>query len=128
MNSARVAVVAVGILLPYAARLPGTLTRGPDWLWSYFGGGLGATLFFAGLNAICWGSVLAASFSYRNPRSVWFPAVLGFSLPFYLHASVDLSSDPQAAIALVLIPLLSLPLIFVGWLVGRWFDGKMQTD
>lgn len=124
MNSARALVVVVGVLLPYAARLPGLLTRGPDWLWSYFVSGVGATLFFGGLNAITWGSVLAASFSYRNPRAVWFPAVMGFSLPAYLHASVDLSSDPQAAIALVLIPLLSLPPIFIGWLVGRWYDRK----
>lgn len=124
MIRARALVITTGVALPYLARLPGVLTRGPDWLWSYFSGGIGALLFFGGLNAICWGTVLAASFSFRNPRAVWFPAVFGFSLPVYFHSSVDLSSDPQAAIALVQIPLLSLPLVFLGWLVGGWFDRK----
>ena len=124
MIKARALVIAIGVALPYLARLPGVLTRGPDWLWSYFSGGIGAVLFFGGLNAICWGAVMAASFSFRNPHAVWFPAVFGFSLPAYLHASLDLSSDPQAAIAFVMIPLLSLPLVFLGWLVGRWFDRK----
>jgi len=124
MIKTRIAIVAVGVVLPYAARLPGALTSGPDWLWSYFGDGLGAVLFFGAFNAICWGAILAASYTYRNPHAVWFPAVLGFVFSAFMHVSLDLSADAQAAIALALIPILSLPLVFVGWLVGRWFDRR----
>ena len=124
MIKTRVAIVVVGVLLPYAARLPGVLTRGPEWLWSYFGEGLGAVLFFGAFNAICWGAILAASYTYSNPHAVWFPAILGFVFPAFMHVSLDLSSDAQAAIALLLIPMLSLPLVFVGWIVGKWFDRR----
>ena len=124
MIKTRIAIVIVGVVLPYAARLPGMLTNGPEWLWSYFGDGLGAAFFFGGLNAICWGAIFAASYAYRNPHAVWFPATLGFAFPAFMHASIDLTADAQAAIALVLIPLFSLPLVFVGWLLGKWFDRR----
>lgn len=38
---ARFAIAVVG-QLPYVARLPGVLTHGPDWLWSYLGDGSGS--------------------------------------------------------------------------------------
>lgn len=122
MINARFAIAVVGFLLPYVARLPGVFVYGPDWLWSYFGDGLGLSVLLGGFNAINWGAVLAASSTYRNPHAAWFPVVLGFAFPAFAHASLDLSSDAQAAISLVLIPIFSLPLVFAGWLVGRWFD------
>lgn len=127
MIKTRWVIVMVGVLLPYAARLPGVLTNGPDWLWSYFGDGLGAVLLLGAFNAICWGAILVASNSYSNPHAAWFPALAGFAFPAFMHATLDLSSDPQAAIALVLIPLFSLPLVWVGWLAGRWFDHRTKV-
>jgi len=124
MIKTRVAIVVVGVLLPYAARLPGVLTRGPEWLWSYFGEGLGAVLLFGAFNAICWGAILAASYTYSNPHAVWFPAIPGFVFLAFMHVSLDLSADAQAAIALLLIPMFSLPLVFVGWMAGKWFDRR----
>lgn len=124
MLRSRIAVVVVGIVLPYTARLPGVLTNGPDWLWSYLSGGVRGVVVFGGFNAICWGAILAASYTYRHPQAVWFPALLGFALPAFMHASLNLASDAQAAIALVLIPVFALPLVFVGWLMGRWFDRR----
>lgn len=124
MRTARILVVLVGILLPYAARIPGTFTHGSGWLTSYWGFGPGAVLFLSAFNAICWASILAATFSYRSPRSVWFPPVLGFGLPTFAHANLDLNADAQAAIALVFIPIYALPLVFAGCLLGLWFDRK----
>lgn len=124
MIKSRIAIVVVGILLPYVARLPGVFTHGPDWLWSYLGHGVAAALFFGLFNAIAWGAVLKASYSYRNPHAVWFAAVPAFVFLAANHAFLDLSADPQAALGLLFIPLYSLPLVWVGWLAGKWFDQR----
>ncbi len=126
MKTARLLIVLIGILLPYLARTPGTLVKGPDWFTSYLGGGFGGVMFFGIFNAFCWGSILAATFSYRHARSIWFPVFFGFAFPLWEHAFLDLSSDAQAAVALVFIPLYSLPLVFIGWLAGLWFDRKLS--
>lgn len=120
--------MAVGILLPYLARLPGVFVFGVDWFTAYLGDGIGAVLFLEGLNGVCWGSILGASFTYRHARSVWFPAVLGFAFPAIAHACLDLSSDSTAAVAIVFIPLYSLPLVFLGWLLGLWFDRRSASE
>ena len=126
MKTARILIVVVGILLPYLARIPGTFTRGADWFTSYLGDGIGAVIFFGAFNAICWGSILGASFSYRHSSSIWFPAVFGFAFPAVAHAFMDLSSSSTAAVALVFIPIYSLPLILVGWLAGLWYDRRLS--
>jgi hypothetical protein len=128
MRRARIAVVVFGVLLPFAARIPGVAWKGTDWLTSYFGTGLAAILLISAFNGICWGSILLCTFTYRNARAVWFPAVLGFGLPAIAHGCLDLSSDAQAAVALVFIPVFSLPLVLGGWLVGLWFDRRVFGD
>ena len=114
----RVSIVLFGISLPYLARVPGSLTRGPDWLDSYLEMGVGGFVFFGSLNAFCWGAVLAFTLSYRHATTALFPAVLGFAFPACAHATLDLSSDAQAAIALIFIPIYSLPLVAAGGLIG----------
>jgi hypothetical protein len=126
MKTARLLVIVVGVLLPYLARIPGMAVNGVGWFTSYLGGGLAGVAFIGAFNAVCWVSILAATCTYRHARSVWFPAVLGFALPAIVHASVDLAADAQAAIVLVFIPLYSLPLVFIGWLIGRWYDRKIS--
>lgn len=126
MKTSRILIVIVGILLPYLARVPGTFTRGADWFTSYLGNGIGAVILLGALNAICWGSILGTSFSYRHSSSVWFPAAFGFAFLAVAHAFVDLSSSSTAAIALVFIPIFSVPLVLVGWLVGLWFDRRLS--
>jgi hypothetical protein len=126
MKTARILIVVVGILLPYLARIPGVFVKGADWFTSYLDGGIGGFLFFGVFEAICWGSILGASFSYRHSRSVWFPAIFGFIFPALGNAFLDLSSSSTAAVALVFIPIYSLPLMVVGWLIGLWFDRKIS--
>lgn len=48
LRNARIIVVVVGVLLPYAARLP----RGAEWLHQYTDVGLGGWLFLGAFNAI----------------------------------------------------------------------------
>lgn len=118
MKSARILVVAIGILLPYLVRLP----FGKEWVEQYMQGGISGWLFFGAFNAIAWGSILALSFLYRRPRSLIFPAVFGFGFLAWAHASLDLGSDAQAAIALIFIPIYAVAPILVGGLVGLLFD------
>lgn len=121
MTLARWLIVLVGILLPYAARIPGIYSHGLSWLTSYVGGWQ-AVVFFGSFNAICWVSILIATIPYRDVRSVWFPSLLGFGALAVGHAVIDLSADAQAAIGLIFIPIYSLPFVFVGGLIGLAFD------
>src|SRR6476659_3659337 len=104
MSRARVAIAAVGILMPYLARIPGTLSRGSSWLTSYLGGGIGGFLFFGGFKAIVWRTLIGLSYLVRKPSPLIVPSVAGFGFLAYAHAHLDLASDAQAAVALVFIP------------------------
>ena len=128
MSVARCLVVLVGILLPYAIRILGMPAHGASWFTSYLGDGIDALLFFGAFNAICWGSILLATLTYRHVRSVWFPALLGFAVPAYYHATLDLASSSTAAIGLIFIPIYSLPCVFAGWLIGLLFDRLVFAD
>lgn len=118
MGKARLTVILVGILLPYAARLP----RGVDWLQQYTNNGIGGWLFLAGFNAIAWGAIVAVSFLYKRPSSVWAPALLGFGFLAFAHYSLDLAADAQAAVALAFIPIYALVPIALGAIVGYFMD------
>jgi hypothetical protein len=122
MITARIAVALIGIALPYLARLPGIFSRGPDWLTSYFGSGPGAFVFFGAFNAINWGAIVLGTLAFRSVPAVFVATIVGFALPIYAHATLDLASDAQAAIGLIFIPIYSLPLVGLGWLLGLGVD------
>ncbi len=128
MTKTRLLIVLVGVVLPYAARIPGTSTQGVGWFTSYWNG-WHAFLSVGMFNAICWGSILLATLTYRDVRSVWFPALIGFAMPAYWHATLDLaSSNSTSAIRLSTIPFMSLPYVGAGWLVGLAFDRLVFKD
>ena len=120
MKTARIWVIGVGVVLPYAARLPGLVEHGFLWLAAYLYPT--SSLFLQALNAISWGAMLLVSLSYRHPHAMWFPAVPGFGFLAWAHGTLDLAADAQAAIALLIFPFLSLPFIAVGGLIGWGFD------
>lgn len=122
LRHARFIVVLVGVLLPYAARLP----RGIEWLRQYTDTSPGGWLFLAAFNAIAWVAMLAISFTYRRPASLIAPCLLGFGFLAWAHATLDLTADAQAAIALVVIPIYALIPIAVGGIVGYAIDRKMR--
>lgn len=121
MGKARLIVILAGILLPYAARLP----RGVDWLQQYTDSDIGGWLFLGGFNAIAWGAIVAVSFLYKRPSSVWAPALLGFGFLAFAHYSLDLASDAQAAVAVAFIPIYALIPIAIGAIVG-YFVGRTK--
>ncbi|MGH8320711.1 MAG: hypothetical protein ACRESI_02025 [Gammaproteobacteria bacterium] len=122
MTKARIAVVLIGILLPYLSRLP----HGIPWLEQYTDTGIGGFLFFGAFNAIAWISIVAISFLYRRPASLLAPCLLGFGYLAWAHYSLDLASDAQAAIALIFIPIYSLLPIVIGGVIGYVFDRRSR--
>lgn len=123
MRTARLIVILVGIVLPYAARIP----RGAAWLHQYTDGGIDAWLFIAGWNAIAWVSILAISLLYRRPASLLAPTVPGFGYLAWAHHALDLNADAQAAIALIFIPIYALAPILVGGALGYAWDRRAGT-
>lgn len=124
MRKARLIVMLAGILLPYAARLP----RGLQWLGQYTDESIGAWLFLGAFNAIAWGAIIAASFLYKRPSSLWAPALLGFGFLAFAHYSLDLAADAQAAVALVFIPIYALVPIALGAVIGFFVDRTMRRQ
>jgi hypothetical protein len=127
-KSTQLAIATFGILLPYLARLPGVVIRGSKWLTQMTDSGVEGFVFIGLFNAALWGSVLAATASYRHLRPYVVPLILGFSLPLYAYAHIDLASSSTAALAFVFIPLESLPLVFIGFYVGRWYDRRLSRE
>ncbi|MGB1949443.1 MAG: hypothetical protein ACPHQ9_01610 [Marinobacter sp.] len=122
MRKARLIIVVVGIVLPYLARVP----RGSEWLGQYTDIGFGGWLFFGALNAIAWGCILALSFKYKRPVSLLAPCILGFGFLAWSHGTLDLSANPNAAIALVIIPVYALVPIAVGGIFGYIVDRMLR--
>lgn len=118
MLTIRIAIVIFGILLPYLARIPG----GSSWLQQYTGNGIGGFLFFGAFNAIAWGAILSFTFLYKHKPPIIVPVLFGFAPLAWVHGTYDLSSDAQAAIGLVFIPIYALAPIAVGGFIGYLID------
>ena len=122
MNSMRITVAVVGILLPYLVRIPG----GAAWVERYTDVGVRGFLLFGAFNAIAWGSIVALSFLFRRPGPLLIPCVLGFGFLAWAHNEVDLASDAQAGLALLVIPIVALAPIVVGGALGYVRDRRLR--
>ncbi|MEN0106513.1 MAG: hypothetical protein AAGC84_08820 [Pseudomonas sp.] len=118
MHNARLAVLIIGVLLPYLARL----LKGIDGLLQYTSAGLGGLMLLCGFNAVAWGSVLAISFFYHRPLSLLAPALAGFAYIAWAHYQLDLAADAQSSIGIIFIPIYALLPIVVGGVVGYGLD------
>lgn len=121
MIATRILIVIVGIVLPYAARLP----RGTEWVGQYTGTGLNGFLMLEAFNAIAWGSLLGLTFLIRRPIAMLAPCLLGFGFLAWTHATLDLAADAQAGIGIVLIPIYALAPIAVGGVIGLVLDRRL---
>ncbi|GLK89290.1 hypothetical protein [Pseudomonas turukhanskensis] len=122
MRRARLTVFFVGLLLPYAARLPG----GVVWLTAYTNAGVGGWLLLNAFNAIAWGSILAISFLYRRPAYLLAPSLPGFGYLAWAHYTLDLAADAQASLGIIFIPIHALLPILVGGGVGYVLDRRLR--
>ena len=125
MNRGRVATaLALALLLPYAARLPGVALFGADWFLSYVPG-VAAVLFMAAVNLVPAAALLAlAGSGGRLP----FALAAGFmgAAQLALHGSLDLASDSTAAVALVVFPVLAAIAAVLGWGLG-WLVARLRN-
>ena len=116
-------VATVGVALPYLARLPGCVLKGSNWLGQYLDAGLQGALLVEGFNLFAALAAIGVT-ALLHRRGVWIlPVLAGYGFLAYAHGSLDLRSDAQAAVALVFIPLFSLPFFAVGATLGavaRW--------
>ncbi|MCL7943948.1 hypothetical protein [Marinobacter sp. ATCH36] len=124
MIKARLLLVVFGIFLPYLARVP----RGAEWLEQYTDAGLAGWVLFSVLNAIAWGAILAISFRYKRLASLIAPCLLGFGYLAWSHGTLDLSTNPNAPIALVIIPVYALVPIGVGGVIGYIIDRMLRRN
>ncbi|MFO3706717.1 hypothetical protein ACI6Q5_17475 [Xanthomonas codiaei] len=124
LGNARVLLVLIGLVLPYAARLPG----GMDWLGQYTDTGVGGWLLLGGFNAIAWGALLGISFLYRRPIALLVPCLIGFGALAWAHASLDLRADAQSALALIFIPIYALLPIAIGGVLGYLLDRRLRRS
>ncbi len=122
LRNARLLVLVVGCLLPWAVRLP----WGWTWVEQYIEPGPGGWLLIAAANAIAWGAILLLSLLYRHGVSVLVAALPGFALLAWGHASLDLASDAQAALVLLVLPVLALVPIALGGVAGWVLDRRLR--
>jgi hypothetical protein len=123
VNTIRIIIAIVGILLPYAVRIP----RGAPWVEQYTDTSIGGFLFFGAFNAIAWGSIVALSFLFRRPALLLIPCALGFGFLACAHYTLDLASDAQAAVALIFIPIYALVPIALGGAFGYVLDRRLRV-
>lgn len=115
----RFVLIAFGLLLPYLARLP----RGMPWLRQYTEcGSWGGILFLSAFQAIPIAALLALSFAYHTRVAWLLPTLAGFAYLGWEHSRLDLASDAQASLGLIVIPILSLAPIAIGALGGFCVD------
>lgn len=124
----RIAIVLIGVAMPYLARVPGIYYCRPDWLTQYLDTGILGAAVICVSNAFNWGLVLAVTCYFRSARAIAIVAAIGFALPLFGHATLDLRSDALSAIAIPMFPILALPLVGIGWLVGHLVDRKFKRS
>lgn len=118
-----IAIVLFAFVLPYLSRLPG----GRAWLGQFTYGGWGAFLLLAGCSAVVWGGLLICSLLYRRTASLWVPALLGFGYLAWAYGTINLRSDAQAALGLLMVPIYSLVPMLAGGLLGLFVDRRPRA-
>jgi hypothetical protein len=126
MLTLRLQLVAAAIVLPYAARIAGSLLFGSAWLTSFVGVISWQFMIWIPIfNAFWWGPILLGTFLYRNPKSAALAAALGFVVPALFYMFDDLSGDPQTALSVLVIAVLSMPFALLGVLSGWFYDRQV---
>lgn len=118
---------AIGLFVPFVARLPSVPLRGWDWFTDYIPG-IGGILFFSVFNLIPSAALFGlGKASKRAPLAYWFAAagLAGFLL--WAHGTVNLRSSSTAAIALLFIPIYAIGAVAAAWGVG-WLAHAIAKD
>lgn len=118
---------AIGLLVPFVARLPSVPARGWEWFTDYLPG-VGGILFFSAFNLIPAAALLGlGKASKRAPLAFWFALAGALAFLLWAHGTVNLRSSSTAAIALLFIPIYGVGAIVAGWAVG-WVAHAISKD
>jgi hypothetical protein len=109
---------AIGLFVPFLARLPGVPLRGWDWFTDYFPG-LNGTLFFCAFNLVPAAALFGlGKASRRAPLAFWFALATLVAFLLWTHGSFNLRSSSTAAIGLMFIPIYAVAAVVGGWVLG----------
>ena len=108
-----IVVFLVGLILPFASRL----VMGLDWAMAYMRT-FGAALLIGAFNMIPVVVLVTIGTKAKKIFDYWCGVIACYGFLFIFHASLDLSSDAQASIALLFIPIYSIPVIYIGMGIG----------
>ncbi|AMV22483.1 hypothetical protein [Planctomyces sp. SH-PL14] len=121
MNRARAFIATIGILLPFCVRL---LCGGGPLRQYIDNGGITGVLFVTAVNIPFWFGLLALTSIYRKPISLLLPCVLVFGFLGLVHFVMSHDESRELAMGFIFLPLLALPLLLVGGLLGYAVDLK----
>lgn len=125
MNRARAIIATIGILLPFCVRL----LRGSGPLRRFIDDGISSLLFVVAVNIPFWFGLLALTSLYRRPGSLLLPCVLVFGFLGWVHWELSRDANRELAAGLIFLPVLAVPLLLVGGLLGYAVDLKARrTD
>jgi hypothetical protein len=115
--------LAISLLVPYLARLPGVVSHGPEWLYSYIPSAL-AVLIVSAFNAIPGGALyLIGRLSKKSPLAFWGALASSTGYAFLAHGSMNLAASSTAAIGLIFIPIYcavaAIPGAALGWIAYK---------
>ena len=92
--------LAVALLAPYLARLPGVVSHGLGWLYSYMPDPM-AVLFISAFNAIPGGALyLIGRLCKKTPLAFWGAVASSKGYALCAHGSMKLAASSKAAIGL----------------------------
>ena len=125
-------VVLLGLALPFLVRISLANPGDTRLLRQYSGAGLSAILFLEALNLIPIAAAALSTMVFRRFNLWLIPVGAGYAYVGFWHARLDLSSDAQASIGLVVIPVLSVQYFLGGALAAalsdfclhRWSKGR----
>jgi hypothetical protein len=119
--------IAVGLFVPFLARLPAVPLRGWNWLTDYFPG-FNGLLFVTAFNLLPAAALYGlGKASRRAALAYWFAlaALVGFLL--WMHGTLNLRSSSTAAIGLIVVPIYAIGVVAGGWVLG-WIAQTIAKD
>ena len=114
------AVVIYGILMPYLT-LPISSTGFPSGLPT------GGHVFLVVVNVVAWGPVCLFAWLLKRLSSKIAVATLGLMPLSLAYLALDFSSDPQAPVALLILPFLAITLLMPGWLLADFIESRHRV-
>ena len=109
---------AIGLFVPFLARLPAIPLRGWDWLTDYLPGpgGILFDLVFNLIPAVVLFGLGKAS--KRAALAYWFALAALVAFLLWAHGTMNLRSSSTAAIGLIFIPIIAVAAVVAGWGLG----------